>query len=124
MKIYFAHSKDFDFKEEYYKPIRNNYKLREHEIFLPHEEEEHSSNSRSFYKSLDIIIAECSLPATGLGIELGFAYDDKKPIYCLYKKGAKISGSLNSVTNHFYEYDGTDEMIKIINKIIEDTDEI
>ena len=119
MKIYVAHSREFDYKNELYIPIRENVELRKYNIILPHEEEGVSSNTRDFYNKIDIIIAECSYPATGLGIELGFAYDDNTPIYCIYKQGKKVSGSIRAVTNDIYEYANVDEMLNIIKKIIE-----
>jgi hypothetical protein len=36
-------------------------------------------------KEVDIFLAEVSTPATGLGIELGFAYLYKKRIICISK---------------------------------------
>ncbi len=37
MKIYIAHSKAYDYKNELYKVIRNSYKLQQRNIILPHE---------------------------------------------------------------------------------------
>lgn len=118
MRIYVAHSKDFDYVNELYKPIRECELSTEHEFLLPHEENANSSNAREFYNNIDILIAEVSFPATGLGIELGWAYDDKTPVYCLYKKGKKYSGSVRSVTGDIYEYSCAEEMISIIKDII------
>ncbi len=118
MRIYIGHSKTFDYKNELYLPIRNYDNLREYEIILPHEKSDTSSNTRAFYRNIDLFIVECSYPATGLGIELGWAYDDNKPIYCIYKKGMKIGGSLKTVTNNFYEYSNTEELLIIIENII------
>ena len=119
MKIYVAHSKQIDYINDLYKPLRNDSFFKEYELILPHEESEYSSNTRGFYKSIDVFIAECSEPATGLGIELGWAYDDNKSIYCIYKKGYKISGSLKAVTDNFFEYNSLNEMIEIIKEIVE-----
>ncbi len=118
MKIYIAHSKDFDYKNELYNPIRELEENINHEIILPHEKNDKSSNTRDFYKKIDLMIAECSYPATGLGIELGWVYDDNIPIYCIYKKGNKISGSTKSVTDNIIEYTNIEEMQTIIKSII------
>lgn len=69
---------------------------------------------------MDLFIAEVSMPATGLGIELGWAYDNNIPIYCISKKGKKISGSLKSITDKFYQYETIEELKKIIELIIEE----
>ena len=118
MRIYIGHSKKIDYINELYEPLRKDAFFDNHELILPHEKDEFSSNSREFYKTIDIFIAECSYAATGLGIELGWAYDDNKKIYCIYKKGKKISGSLKSVTNNFYEYNNRDEMVNTVKSII------
>ena len=118
MRIYIGHSKKIDYINELYEPLRKDAFFDNHELILPHEKDEFSSNSREFYKTIDIFIAECSDAATGLGIELGWAYDDNKKIYCIYKKGKKISGSLKSVTKNFYEYNNRDEMVNIVKSII------
>ena len=118
MRIYIAHSREFDFKNELYVPIRTDEGLKEHEIILPHEISDVSSNTRDFYKDIDLIIAECSYPSTGLGIELGWAFDDNTPVYCIHKKGTKVSGSIYAITQNIFEYKDIDEMLKIIEDII------
>ncbi len=119
MKIYIAHSRDFDYLNELYKPLRNDIFFKEYELILPHEQQS-SNNKREFYNDIDLFIAECSYPSTGLGIELGFAFDSGKQIYCLHKREKKISGSLNVITNNIFEYDTIEEMINIMKDIIID----
>lgn len=116
MKIYIGHSKLNDYEKDLYKPVRE--KLSKYEIILPHEKDSTNYFGREFYKNIDLFIAEVSNPATGLGIELGYADDDKTPIYCIYKKGNKYSGSLTTITDKFYEYKNIDDMIRIIEEII------
>lgn len=123
MKIYIGHSKDINYIDELYKPLRNDSFFNEYELILPHEKSRDSSNTREFYKNIDVFIAECSEPATGLGIELGWAYDDNKNIYIIYKKGKKISGSLKAVTDNFFEYESVEEMVEIIKEIVKNSKE-
>ena len=118
MKIYIAHSRNIDFINELYKPIKNSVELSKYELILPHERKQENNNNRIFYKNLDMIIADVSRPSTGLGIELGWAYDDNVKIYCIYKKGFKYSSSLKAVSDNFYEYSNELELIDIIKKII------
>ena len=118
MKIYIAHSRDIDFINELYKPIKNSAELSNCEFILPHEKKQENNNNRMFYKNLDMIIADVSKPSTGMGIELGWANDDNVKIYCIYKKGLKYSSSLKTVSNNFYEYSNEIELIDIIKKII------
>ncbi len=120
MKIYIAHSREYDYERELYAPIRSSNNLNQSEIILPHETPS-SNHTREFYAELDLIIAEVSYPATGLGIELGWAFDSKVPIVCIYQKDKHYSGSLHAITEHFYEYSNSAELIEIIQKIITDT---
>ncbi|MGE5456002.1 MAG: hypothetical protein ACM3O4_02745 [Ignavibacteriales bacterium] len=118
MNIYIGHSKDINYIDELYKPIREFGKDSNYNFILPHEKDSHANNSRDFYNNLDLFIAEVSLPATGLGIELGWAYDSGVPIYCIYKKGNKVSNSIKAVTNKLYEYETNEELIDILNLIL------
>ena len=114
MKIYVAHSREIDYLNELYEPLKE---LNADFIF-PHADGKNICNSRDFYKNLDLVIAEVSKPATGLGIELGFLFDAGVPIYCLSKKGSKVSSSLKSVTSNFYEYENREDLKKIVSKIL------
>lgn len=122
MKIYIAHSRSFDYQNELYTPIRNNKELNEHEVILPHEFSNNSSNSRDFYKDIDLFIAECSYPATGLGIELGWTFDDNTQIYCIHKEGTKVSDSVYAVTRNVIEYKDTKDMLNCIENTITNND--
>ena len=119
MKIYIAHSKKIDYINDLYIPLRNDSFFYEYELILPHEKSESSSNDREFYKNIDVFIAECSESTIGLGIELGWVYDDCKNIYCIYKSGKKISNSIKAVTHNFQEYENVKEMVIIIKGIVE-----
>ncbi len=118
MKIYIAHSKEFNFKEELYKPIRNSNLNSKYKIILPHEKSS-VLLSREIIKKCDLMIAEVSFPATGLGIELGWASAFKCPVICVFKKDSKISGSLNFVVNEFIEYTDKEDLTRKLNKVIE-----
>ncbi len=122
MKIYIAHPKKLDYKENLYKPIREDKELQKYDILLPHEKTSNSSNPREFYKDLSVMIAEVSVPATGMGIELGWAYDDGVPIYCIYQKNSKVSGSLKCLTSHFIEYTSEEDLLDIIKNIIKEVE--
>jgi hypothetical protein len=118
MKIYFAHSKRFDYESEYYKPIEESLLLKQHELIFPHKPARDSYYSRDFYRDLDLVIAEVSYPGTGLGIEIGWVYDDNTPIYCFHRKGADFSSSLRSATDNIIEYDSIEEMVSKIESIV------
>lgn len=119
MKIYIAHSREFDYESELYQPIRSCNDLPQSDIILPHEATYHNQQDRDFYKTLDLMIAEVSYPATGLGIELGWAYDDKTPAICIAKVDTKISGSIKTITNKIYYYNNPQELVEIIKQVIQ-----
>ena len=88
-------------------------------LILPHEKDINSSNTRDFYKDIDIFIAEVSKSGIGLGIEIGWIYDENKSIYCIHKSDTKVSKSIYTVTNNIYEYNDTNEMLDIIKEIVQ-----
>lgn len=118
MRIYIAHSRTINYLDELYKPIMETSIYKEHEVIFPHLKSDKSSNTRDFYKTIDLVIAECSEPATGLGIELGWIYDDNKKIYCIYKTNKKISSSIKAVTSNIYDYKDEKDMLDKIIKIV------
>ncbi len=119
MKIYIAHSRDFDYEQLLYAPIRSQAKLPQDDIILPHEPGYDNHHTREFYAQLNLIIAEVSYSATGLGIELGWAFDSHVSIICLYRQGTKPSESLRAVTDQFYEYATPEQMVDLITKVIQ-----
>lgn len=110
MKIYVTHSKNFDYHKELYQPLRESPLNNNHEITLPHENNTKPFQSKPFIKTCDLVLAEVSYPATGQGIELGWADMYNIPIVCLYKKGTKPAGSLKIVTDTFIEYLNSKDM--------------
>lgn len=118
MRIYFAHSKSFDYVNEYYKPIEENKRLQNETLIFPHKNNANNKHKRDFYTNLDLFIAEVSYRATGLGIELGWASDDNIPIYCFYKKGTVPNSSLKSITNYIIEYDSLEQLSNNIEQIV------
>ena len=118
MKIYFAHATSGDYKNDFYAPLRKDGTLRQHELILPHEDLEHKNNSREFYDKLDVMIAEVSDPSTGVGIELGWAYDAGVPIYAFCREGTKISEAVYAVTENVIKYTDSDDFVKKVNEVI------
>ncbi len=118
MKIYLAHASSMNYQTELYAPIRSDSFFASHEIVLPHEASSDISNTRADYQKYDLVIAECSQASTGLGIELGWFYDERKPIYCFYQAGAKPSGALRAVTQRISAYQDTEDLIQQIKVIL------
>lgn len=117
MEIYVAHSNSFDFKNELYTPLRKSDLNTKYHIFLPHETDEFI-NTKEIIKKSDLVVAEVSYPATGLGIELGWANNANKMVVCIYKSGSNVSGSLKVVSNTFIEYSDASDMISKLSDAI------
>ena len=119
MKIYIAHSKNSDYKEELYVPLQNSSLAKQHELILPHQESSSLFSSKEFFQSgCDLIIAEVSYPATGLGIELGWANVYNTKIICVHKPGVKVARSLQAVSDTFLEYENSKDLIDKLEVVI------
>lgn len=117
MKIYVSHSRNYDYENELYLPLRNSELSSHHEFILPHENSSEPFNTKKLFQThgCDLVIAEVSFPATGQGIELGWANLLDIPVICISKKDAKISGSLKVITDKFVEYESSDDLIQKLN---------
>jgi len=120
MNIYFGHSKDINYKE-YYESIEKSFDFNKYHFIFPHKESHNSRNGRDFYKreNIDLFIAEVSSPATGLGIELGFCFDEEIPIICFFKENIKYTNALKSVTNNFIPYQDLNDFIFKLKEVLE-----
>ena len=117
MKIYLSHAKKFDFVNELYEPIKNSDLIKKHQFTFPHENNKVINCEKIFRnKEVDLVLAEVSYPATGQGIELGYAEILEIPIVCCYKKGSDLSGSLRWISKKFIEYNDPDDLIQKLMK--------
>ena len=116
MRIYIAHSQTIDY-QSLYSALKKEPSFQNHEFILSHEKTDHQNNTRDFYKSLDVIIAEVSEPSTGLGIELGWAFDDNVPIYCFHQANVTPSKSIYATTDHISPYEGISDLRNQIRNI-------
>ncbi len=71
MKIYIGHSREYNYLEDLYMPLKTSLLFKNHEIILPHDKR--NLISKDIIKKCNLFIAEVSFPSTGLGIELGWA---------------------------------------------------
>lgn len=118
MRIYVAHPTSLDYENNIYIPLRSDSFLNQHELILPHEASSNVHSSREDYKNVDLVIAECSQPSTGMGIELGWFYDEGKPIFCFYKNSTKPSSALKAIAKEIIEYDDNEDFVKKVREII------
>jgi len=118
MRIYIAHPTSIDYKHDIYRLFKNDSWFARHELVLPHEPSTTIHNSREDYKKIDLVIAECSQPSTGMGIELGWFYDENKPIFCFYRLGTKPSSAINVVAKAKVEYRDAEDFVNKAKAII------
>lgn len=121
MKIFISHPSAIDYKNELYAPIRNSELNKQHEFILPHEDQEIPFNTKELFKdgSVDLVIADVSIPSHRVGIELGWAEMLGIPIVCIYKEGSQYSSSLSIVCNKFLMYTDKVNMIEDITGLLE-----
>lgn len=119
MKIYFGHSRDFDYQDELYIPLRASELNSWAEIILPHEKAGGFFNSKEGLKDVDWMVAEVSYPSTGLGIEIGYADIYKIPIIAIYKTGSVISNSVKMLVSHIIEYQTGEELADKIAAVVQ-----
>jgi len=113
MKLFFSHYRHAHYEVELYAPLRSSALSSAHELILPHE---HGSivSTKEAVRSADILFAEVTTSATGIGIEIGWADAAGVPVVCVFKKDAKPSDSLQFITKDFIEYaDSADLIAKI-----------
>lgn len=109
--IYIGHSRSFDYQKELYVPVRQLQFGSDIQIILPHENGAVGASTKELFQNgCDLFIAEVSYPATGLGMELGYADILHVPIVCLSKSGVKVSGSLSRLTDKFVEYTDSEDL--------------
>ncbi|NTW45561.1 MAG: hypothetical protein HGB18_00715 [Candidatus Moranbacteria bacterium] len=123
MRIYISHSRSFDFDNELYSPIRKHFSDNAHEFVLPHENGS-DDDTKSVIATCDLVLAEVSFPAIGVGIELGRAEAAGIRIVCVYRTGTMPSPSLRRITDEIREYDSEAALLRIIDKGIEDIETV
>jgi hypothetical protein len=121
MKIYVSHSKHFlEYEDELYTPLLASFG-ETHSFIFPHAKSTEPYNTKELFESgdVDLIIAEVSYPATGQGVELGWADIYGIPIVAVYRFGTEPSGSLQLLTGELLEYQDEDEMVEKISQALE-----
>lgn len=120
MNIYVSHSRQFDFKNELYLPLRNSELNTKYNFILPHEENDGLFNTKELFKSkgCDLVIAEVSYPSTGQGIELGWADLLDIPIVAIHKDGVSPAESVHTVSHKFMMYTSKENMIEDITGLL------
>lgn len=65
----------------------------------------------------DALIAEVSTPSHGVGYEIGYALNQKKPVLCIYRRGVRVSKMLTGNTMaglRILDYGDVDQAIQLV----------
>lgn len=116
-----------------YKEIKEFLKVRGHQILTEHllEPQVWESESKlprdfvferdtSWIGSSDVLIAEVSIPSTGIGYEIGYALSLNKKVLCLARKGVKVSAMIEGNKNlTFFRYSDPQEALCALEAFLE-----
>ncbi len=113
MNIYLSHSKNFDYQNQFYLPVKNSPISQNHHILYPHQNSQKPFPVKNLLAKhqIQLIIAEITYPSTGQGIELGWANACRIPIIGIHRFGAKISSSLKLITRKIIPYRKIDSIL-------------
>lgn len=120
MKIYISHLRRGDYEKELYIPLLASELAKKHTFIFPHSKSQKPFSTKELFekKECDLVLAEISYPATGQGIELGWANMFNIPIYCIYQKGQDVSGSALSIAAKRAEYSDSEDLIVQLSSLL------
>jgi hypothetical protein len=113
MRIYLAHSSNFNFSEKLYSPIKESELSKDHEILFP-QEGPVEEITRNMIEEADALLADVSQPSLGVGIEMGWADSFHVPVIAMNEKGSAPSFSIDNVVSERFEYENPEDMIEKI----------
>jgi hypothetical protein len=118
MKIFIAHSSAYDFVNELYRPLKTSLLLAgEHELIFPMDDGR-PGNSRSEVQACGLLIAEVSLPSTGMGMEIGWVDAVNIPIITIAKEGSAPSKALVYVTKDTHFYTSPESLVTLVETLV------
>ena len=119
MRIYVAHKQGADFQDELYAKLRQSALNTEHTIILPHEQIGVSFDSKQLlHQGVDVMIAEVTFHAIGVGMEIAYADVFGVPLLCVYRNGSKPSNSALQKAKKVIEYETIEGLISDIEKLL------
>lgn len=116
MRLYLAYPRTFALATELENFLKNsNFGV---EIIFPHEKHKQMMTPKDLLRDSDMMVAEVSDPALGVGIEMGFASAFDVPVYCFFRKGVVPSPSLPLVADEVMMYANKEELFHRLRLII------
>ena len=119
MTIYISHSSSFNYQTELYAPLKRSELARSNNLIFPKDTAIRPENIPGIIEKAHLVVAEVSYPSKEQGAELGWASRYQVPIVCIYKKGQKISNSLNIIAKHFVEYENSRTLADTLQKYLQ-----
>lgn len=116
--IYFAHSKDFPFESDIYEPIRKSPLFKQYHFIFPHAGGKVADSWESI-QSCDLLLAEVSLPATGMGIEIGWADVLEKPIIAFHQESKNPGKGISFVAKEVIAYSSVSDFIQKLTRVLQ-----
>lgn len=119
--IYISHSSISNYMDDLYLPLSKSKINRKYKLFFPHKPNAifEAIPSEIIIKNCSCIIAEVSYSTLGVGIEIGWAHIFGKPIICIYKRGTRLSYSLDLLKDLTkIEYDSESDLIEKLEKLL------
>jgi hypothetical protein len=110
MKIFVAHSSKFQYETKLYAPLRASELAKTNEFIFPHA---HGAiwNTKHDVSHAGVVVAEVSLPSTGVGMELGWADSANVPIILIHEQGISEPPFTKYVTSTVIEYSSGDDLV-------------
>lgn len=120
MNIYISHLRRGGYEKELYIPLLASELAKKHTLIFPHSKSQKPFSTKELFekKECDLVVAEISYPATGQGIELGWANMFQIPTYCVYKKDADVSRSALSISAKSIKYSDSKDLIVQLSSLL------
>ncbi len=87
--------------------------------FAPDDEKEMMRIALEEINNCDILIAELSRKAIGVGVEVGYAKAMNKPIVYIKRKEAKYSTTVGGVSDFFIEYGNKNQLENKLKEVMD-----
>lgn len=82
--------------------------------FKPNQEKEMMKVAFEEIDSSDFLIAELTTKSIGVGIEIGYAFAKKKPIFYLRKKDSEYSTTASGCSVSVFEYENEIDLVGLL----------
>jgi hypothetical protein len=103
-RCYVSHATATDYRAELYAPLRASELARRYQLVLPHEHRDAPRHTRELVRGCALVLAEVSAPATGQGIELGWADAFGVPVLAVHRADAPVSRSVALIARAVVAY--------------------